>query len=268
MNGPATVPRRAWVEQIMGMPISIHLRGPNLAGTETGPAVEAVFSDLRWVDTVFSTYRPDSDVSRLNRGEVTLAECHPAVADVARLCDEARRRTGGAFDPDLPAPGGGRRFDPSGLVKGWAAERAASHLARLDLDFCLNAGGDVVVRAGDDSAPWRIGIEDPEQIRRILGVVPVRSGAVATSGSAQRGEHIFDPRHGCPARELLAATVTGPSLMWADVFATAVIVDGPEALECFAALPGYEALVVTPAGEVLATPGFPLLAHSGSPERA
>lgn len=242
----------------MGMPISIHLRGAGLADAAVATAVEAVFSDLRGVDAVFSTYRPDSDISRLNRRDVTLTECHPTVSEVVRLCEEARQRTGGAFDPNLPAPGGGRWFDPSGLVKGWAAERAAAHLAHLDVDFCLNAGGDVIARAGDASARWRVGIEDPEDLRRILGVVPVRSGAVATSGRAHRGHHIVDPRGGRPARELLAATVTGPSLMWADVFATATIVGGPAALEWFADLPGYEALVMTPTGEVFATPTFPL----------
>jgi FAD:protein FMN transferase len=221
-------------------------------------AVEAVFSDLRGVDAVFSTYRPDSDVSRLNRGDVTVAECDPTMSDVIRLCEEARHRTGGAFDSHLPAPGGGRSFDPSGLVKGWAVERAANHLARLDVDFCLNAGGDVIARAAGESAPWRVGIEDPGDLRRILGVVPVRAGAVATSGSAHRGQHIVDPRDGRPAQELSAATVTGPSLMWADVFATATIVDGTAALDSFAELPGYDALVVTPAGDVFATPTFPL----------
>ena len=255
----APVPRRAWVEQIMGMPVSIHLRGAGLARSAVEAAVEAVFSDLRDVDAVFSTYRPTSDIRRFNHGELTLAECHPTVTEVLRLCDAARHRTGGAFDPNLPAPGGGIWFDPSGLVKGWAAERAAGHLARLDLDFCLNAGGDVVARAGGESIPWRVGVEDPEDLRRILGVVPLRSGAVATSGSARRGHHIVDPRGNRPAQELLSATVTGPSLMWADVFATATIVGGTAALEWFADLPGYEALIVTPGGDVFATPAFSLI---------
>jgi thiamine biosynthesis lipoprotein len=247
----------------MGMPISIHLRGAASHHDTARAAVAAVFSELRTVDAIFSTYRPDSDISRYNRGELPPAECHPTVTEVVDLCDEARRRTAGAFDPRLPAPDGGTWFDPSGLVKGWATERAAAHLARLSrhlgLDFCLNAGGDVIVGvATDSSPPWRVGIEDPDHPRHIIGVVPTRAGGVATSGSAHRGHHIIDPRTARPAATLLAATVTGPSLMWADIYATATIVTGPTALEWIAAFPGYEALIVTPTGDVLATPAFPL----------
>ncbi|HEY4410040.1 MAG TPA: FAD:protein FMN transferase [Acidimicrobiia bacterium] len=264
MTGPApAAPRRAWVEQIMGMPISIHLRGAGLADGAVEAAVASVFEDLREVDSVFSTYRPDSDISRLNRGELTVAGCHPSVTEVVDLCDEAGRRTGGTFDPHLPGPDGRTWFDPSGLVKGWATERAAAHLEdvsrRVGVDFCLNAGGDVAVGvATTASPPWRVGIEDPDRHHGLLGVVPLRSGGVATSGSAHRGGHIIDPRTGRPADTLRAATVTGPSLMWADVYATATIVAGPAALEWIADLPGYEALVVTAAGDLLATPEFPL----------
>jgi len=263
-TGDVAAPRRrAWVEQIMGMPISIHLRGAASHHDAADAAVAAVFADLRAVDAIFSTYRADSDISRCNRSELALADCHPSVTEVVDLCEEAGRRTAGAFDAHLPAPGGGTWFDPSGLVKGWATERAAGHLARLasdlGLDFCLNAGGDVVVGVGAGSSPsWRVGIEDPDHPRRIIGVVPVRAGGVATSGRAHRGDHILDPRTARPARTLRAATVTGPSLMWADVYATAAIVTGPAVLEWIVAFPGYEALVVMPAGDVLATPAFPL----------
>jgi thiamine biosynthesis lipoprotein len=268
MTGPGrehpvtAVPRRAWVEQIMGMPISVHLRGDSVGGAAAAAAVAAVFADLRIVDAVFSTYRADSDVMRLNRKEVDLAGCHGEVAEVVELCDLARLRTGGLFNPELPAPDGGRWFDPSGLVKGWAVERAAAHLAALadpeGLDFCLNAGGDVVVgTASDDSPAWRVGIEDPADLSRILCVLPLRRGGVATSGSVHRGAHIVDPRTGAPASSLRAATVTGPSLMWADVYATAAVVRGADALEWIDSLAGYEGLIVTPDGQLFATPGFP-----------
>ncbi|MCA1847005.1 MAG: FAD:protein FMN transferase, partial [Actinobacteria bacterium] len=155
--------RRAWVEQIMGMPISIHLRGPGIHGNAATAAVAAVFDDLRTVDAVFSTYRPDSDINRLNRGELPLSGCHPSVAEVAELCAEALRRTGGAFDARLPGPGGRAWFDPSGRVKGWAVERAADHLGALGradgVAYCLNAGGDVTVGVTADAPdPWRVGI--------------------------------------------------------------------------------------------------------------
>jgi thiamine biosynthesis lipoprotein len=247
----------------MGMPISVHLRGDSVSGAAAAAAVAAVFAELRVVDAVFSTYRPDSDVVRLNRKEVDVAGCHPDVGVVIDLCGTARLRTGGAFDPELPAPDGGTWFDPSGLVKGWAVERAAGRLAALAgpemLDFCLNAGGDAIVGTATDDAPaWRVGIEDPADLSRILCVLPLRAGGVATSGSVHRGAHVVDPRTGAPASSLLAATVTGPSLMWADVYATAALVRGADALEWIDSLAGYEGLVITPNGAATATPGLPV----------
>ncbi|GLZ36692.1 FAD:protein FMN transferase [Actinokineospora sp. NBRC 105648] len=217
--------RRAWVEQVMGMPVSLHLRGP---GVREDPglaaAAEGVFAVLRDVDRLFSTYRDDSEVSAIRRGEPSR---HPLVRDVLGLCREARDRTDGLFDPWL-LPGG---FDPSGLVKGWAVERAAATLHALgDVDHCLNAGGDIALHVAAPSRPaWRVGIEDPRDRGAQLGVRTVRTGAVATSGTAARGAHIVDPRSGAPATGLLSVTVSGPSPLWADVYATAAFAHGPGA---------------------------------------
>ena len=99
----------------------------------------------------------------------------------------------------------GRRgvLDPSGVVKGWAVERAAATSSAGDTDFCLSAGGDLVCRTADPSAAWRIGIEDPHDPSRVIAVVPVRTGAVATSGTAHRGDHLVDARTGRPPRRRL-----------------------------------------------------------------
>ncbi|MFN2608762.1 MAG: FAD:protein FMN transferase [Acidimicrobiales bacterium] len=257
-------PRRAWVEQIMGMPVSVHLRGPAALGDTAAGLVAAVFDHLRHVDAVFSTYRPESDVTRLNRGDVRLDACHPWVGEVVTLCAEATARTGGWFDARLPAPGGGTWFDPSGLVKGWSVEAASRWLADVDdADFCLNAGGDVVVGiATADAGPWRVGIEDPGDVSRVLAVVEAWAGGVATSGRARRGLHIVDPRSGAPATGLQSATVVGPSLMWADVYATAMVAGGRESVDWLGGLDGYEAMVVTDTSEVLATAGW----RQGQPE--
>lgn len=99
-----------------------------------------------------------------------------------------------------PRPAGRRRVDPSGVVKGWAADRACRHLAELDnTDFCLWAGGDIVCRASDGRAPWQIGIEDPYDLTRVIANVPRRSGSAANSGTAHRGAHLVDARTGRPA---------------------------------------------------------------------
>jgi thiamine biosynthesis lipoprotein len=250
--------RRAWVEQIMGMPISIHVRGPRMDDADVAEAAEAVFAELREVDAALSTYREDSEISRLRRGELDLDACSADVREVAALCEEARRRTGGAFDANLPGADGRVSFDPTGLVKGWAAGRAARHLDALDgCSYSLNAGGDVVVGGRDaDAAPWRVGVGRPFHPDQLVAVLELSHGAVATSGRAQRGPHIVDPATGDPASELHSVTVTGPSLLWADVLATAAYVRGERAFDLIAAHADYEAIVVDGAGEVSSTAGF------------
>jgi thiamine biosynthesis lipoprotein len=248
----------------MGMPVSVHVRGPAARG---GPGhdgvaagVAAVFEELRVVDRRFSTWKADSEVSRLARGELALPECHGDVREVAALCRRARDATGGWFDADLPDHDGVLRFDPTGLVKGWAVERAARRLRALPgHDFTLNAGGDVVVGcARSDTPPWLVGVEDPADVGRLLMVVPLRNGAVATSGTAARGAHIVDPFTRAPAPDRLrSVTVVGPSLLWADVHATALTARGelPEPLpDC---LDGYAVITVDRRGRVTTRTGGP-----------
>ena len=241
----------------MGMPMSIHLRGPGASSVAAEAAVTMAYDELRRADALFSTYRHDSDVSRINAGTLVLADAYADVRAVAALCETARERTAGAFDARLPAPGGGTWFDPSGLVKSWAAERAFVALAALDgCDAYLGAAGDIVVQT-QFSAPWRVGIEDPGDPSRILDVVELTAGAVATSGISRRGPHLIDPRTGSPADALLAVTVVGPSLLWADVYATAACAYGDDAMGWLATFDNYEALVVfNGTGQVQRTAGW------------
>lgn len=235
--------RRAWVAQIMGMPISIHLRG---AGVRTDPGVAAAvaeaFERLRAADRLFSTYRPDSQVSAIRRGELPAERWHPWVREVVLLCETARQRTGGYFEAWPPTG-----FDPSGLVKGWAVAHAAALLTGFDdVDLCFNAGGDIMTKVCSPASPaWRVGVEDPRDRRRILVVEEIRDGGLATSGSAARGSHIIDPHTGEHPDELLAVTVTGPSLLWADVYATAAFARGSDVEGWLQArAPGYRAWAV------------------------
>ena len=239
--------RRAWVQQIMGMPISIHLRGQDVDSPMVAHVVEDAFDLLREADRLFSTYREDSEVSRIRTGELDPANADPLVQQVVTLCRQAGELTQGAFTDQLPDDHGVLRFDPTGLVKGWAADRAANRLADLSgLTFCLNAGGDVVVggteaetetevnggpaqSSGEARAVWRVGIEDPRDRTRVAQVVELHHGGVATSGTAARGAHLYDPNTQRFVDRGGSVTVVGPSLMWADVWATALFV-GPKSL--------------------------------------
>lgn len=256
-TGRGTVRRPSrYVAHVMGMPVSLALRGRH-ADDERGRAAWAeVTAALREADQVFSTYRPDSYVSRLGRGEIAPADCPPEVAEVLALGEEAERRSGGAFRVRRTGPGG-VVLDPSGVVKGWAVEGAAGPLRDLPgTDFCLSAGGDLVCHTcGPDAPPWRIGIEDPHDTSRVIAVLPLGTGAVATSGTAHRGDHLVDARTGRPPTGVASVTVISASLTWADIDATAAYAQGPDAARWLRTRPGRVGLVVWADGTTTRTRG-------------
>ncbi len=232
------------VEHVMGMPISLAIRGRHADDDRGRAAWAETVAVLREADRIFSTYRADSVIAKLGRGELRLTDCPPAVAadiaDVLAIGEAARRDSDGAFNVRR-----GGLHDPSGVVKGWAAERAATHLAELpDTDFCLSAGGDIICRTHDAAdPPWRIGIENPHDPSRLVAVVPLHTGAVATSGSSRRGAHILDARTGQPATGLASVTVVGRSLTAVDVDATAAFALGTDG-ERWLSTRGHQAVLL------------------------
>jgi FAD:protein FMN transferase len=236
------------VELIMGMPISIALRGRH-ADTAVGRrAWGEVSSQLHEIDRIFSTYRDDSIINRLDRGQLDLHQCPRDVIEVLELGRQAEQQSDGAFSIYLPTARGRRRLDPSGVVKGWAVERVSHSLSALeDTDFCLSAGGDMICHTADQERPaWRIGVENPFQPRTLIAVVPIRSSAIATSGTAHRGRHLIDARTGRPAEAVSSVTVIGPSLTWADIDATAAYALGADAANWLRGRRGHTALIVWP----------------------
>jgi thiamine biosynthesis lipoprotein len=243
----------------MGLPVSLHIRGPEARGPRIAPAVAELFAALRADDTMFSTWKPDSPISRIRRGEERLENAHPRIRKVAELCEEAERRTEGAFSAWLPGPDGSRLFDPTGLVKGFSVQQAFDKLLdRLEAlgehDALVAAGGDIALACTRSDTPdWNVGISNPRQTNQTLLSIPLRRGAVATSGVAARGEHIVNPATGTPPVGLLSATVVGPDLTWADVYATAAFVRGEQAIEWLSALPDHAGILVLTDGTIRTT---------------
>jgi thiamine biosynthesis lipoprotein len=241
----------------MGTVVSFDVRGG------TPGAIAEACAVLHRADAVFSTWQAGSPMSRLRRGELTVGEAPDEISQVLDLCAEARRVSGGWFDP-WRMPGG---VDPTGLVKGWAAQQAADTLREAGAGAAMvNAAGDIVTFGEPEPGlPWRLGIRDPRAPDRIGWVVAMRDGAVATSASYERGDHVLDPHTGAPARASLSASVTGPDLALADALATGLLAAGPAGLDPIDALPGYSALLVAPDGGVHVTEGFPLSGQIAQP---
>jgi len=238
----------------MGTVVSFDLRPGPVSKREVFLALATAKGILHRADAVFSTWKKDSPVSRLRRGDIKLEDAPAEVAVVLEMCNEARRLSAGWFDP-WAMPGG---MDPTGLVKGWAAEQALEVLASTGIDgVMVSAGGDVACRGQPEPGRhWRIGIQNPFERRSVVAVVEP-PGAVATSGTYERGLHVLDPHTGEPSTRAVSATVTGTGLAIADALATGLLACGPNGVDWIRSLEGFEAMVIDPDGAVSATEGFP-----------
>lgn len=179
------------------------------------------------IDDVFSTFKEDSVISKLRRKELSIDATSDEVRDVWHRCEFARDITDGAFDP-WAVEGG---FDPSGLVKGWAADKCAEIMVESGAPHVqINAAGDLSLRGGHVEEgkvlPWSIGVVNPENRQEIVQVFNITDGAIATSGTFERGAHIVDPHTGLIAIGARSATVIGPDGGLADALATALMVEG------------------------------------------
>ena len=233
-----------YVEPVMGTVFSIV--------AEVGDGIPAAVDRLHAIDAKFSTYREDSAISRMARGEAI--ERDPEIAEVLRRCAEVEADTAGAF---TAYPAG--RLDPSGWVKGWAIEEVDRLLtAAGSRNHLIVGGGDVQARGEADlGRPWTVGIADPRHPERYAALVSGRDFAVATSGTTERGAHIIDPATARPATGFLSVTLIGARIARADAYATAVFAMGPErGLEWVEEREGFEAYAVLPDGTTVETAGF------------
>ncbi len=243
------------VEAVMGTTVSIEVEPPLVADE----ILDEVFEGLHDVDARFSTYKPDSEISRLIRGEMREEDASPDVRHALAACDHLAVVTGGAFDARRHRADG--RVDPSGFVKGWAIEEAAWKIDGAGgRNYWINAGGDIVARGqAAPGHPWRVGIRHPDQPDRVAAVLAVSDRAVATSGAYERGDHITDPRTGRVPTGLRSVTVVGPGLAFTDAYATAVYAMGLDGLGWLAAHEGgkaYAAYAITDDDQVVWTEGM------------
>ena len=219
--------RKRYEIHVWGTVLFLDVGSSALSEAAMDAAVESVKKFVYGVDEDFSTYKDGSFVSRLRRGEILIDACPDDVQEVWGLCAIARDLTDGAFDPWAVAGG----FDPSGYVKGWAADRVAQILLAGGCeDIQVNAAGDLTLRGGINErgvvGPWKIGVVNPDNRQEVLRIFEINDGAIATSGTYERGAHIFDPATGTIAIGAKSATVLGPDGGLTDALATALMVAG------------------------------------------
>lgn len=229
----------------MGTVVSFLVDPGELAPGEVGSAIQRACDELHLLDERFSLWKPESELSKMRAGEIDAPSS--LMDEVLELCAVSTHLSQGFFDP-WSMPGG---FDPTGLVKGWAAERALSILGDSGAEAAVvNAGGDVCVLPGRS---YDIGIRHPADKDALCGVVSVVS-AVATSGVYERGDHLLNPFDGDIAA--VSATVIGGRLAIADALATALAVGGKDVLYLLEGLEGFEGFFVTAAGALFKTSGM------------
>jgi thiamine biosynthesis lipoprotein len=234
------------VEECMGTVFTIDVRAPGVGDA----VVDEVLDWLHEMDATFSTYRPDSPVNRLAAGELELAECPGIVRNVLNECERFRGATDGFFDCRYSGA-----LDPSGYVKGWAIERASELLERHgSRNHCVNGGGDVqCIGYPEPGQQWTVGIIDPCRRDRVVATVSGARLAVATSGSAERGQHIIDPHTKRPANTYASVSVVGERLSEVDVWATAAAAMGERA-EAWLRARTVRALLIRPDGSMRTVP--------------
>jgi thiamine biosynthesis lipoprotein len=235
---------------LMGMPISVRI-----ADAEATVAhLDRVFAYFEYVDDTFSTYKPNSEIERLNRGELTVAGASADLQAIFALGEQTRQQTDGFFD--IRRPDGG--CDPSGIVKGWAVRQAADLLGAAGLrNFLVDAGGDLQVSGTNGGALWRIGIRNPFNRSQYVKVLALSDRGVATSGTAIRGQHIYNPHQpDAPLDEIASLTVIGPDVYEADRFATAAFAMGRAGIRFIEALPDFEAYQIDVRAQATATSGL------------
>jgi thiamine biosynthesis lipoprotein len=199
---------------------------------------------VKKIDRIFSTFKSESEVSRLRRNDLSIQDASPEMQEVWQLSLLAKELTDGSFDPWCVKGG----YDPSGYVKGWAADHCISILRKYGAEHIqVNAAGDLSLFGGvQDEEPWSIGIRSPENKFQVLKVFDIFAGAIATSGTYELGAHIKDPHTGLIAIGARSATVIGPDGGLCDALATALVVTGRDGATIFSKpeLQGYKVWVI------------------------
>ena len=232
----------------MGMPITIKTPHRDIVR----PAFTKVFEFFRHVDEKYSPFIDTSDVAKINKQTLNESDYSPELLEIAHWANRTNHETNGYFNVwhnDI--------FDPSGIVKGWAIQKASEIMSEYTRDFYIEAGGDIQVSGvNDKQQPWRIGVRNPFNRDENIRVVALDNHAIATSGTAIRGQHIYDPVSSKDLTDIVSLTVIAPKIIDADRMATAAFAMGRSGIEFIEKLADYEGYMVDSNKRAIATTGW------------
>lgn len=235
---------------LMGMPITVEVVDVRVKESD----IAGVFDYFAYVDRLFSTYKKESEISRLNTGEITKKQLSADVRQILQLADDTKKESNGYFNIQHNGA-----IDPSGIVKGWAIYNAAAILKEHGFqNFYVDAGGDIQVSGKNEKgATWTVGIKNPFNQDEIVKIVKLDNKGIATSGLYIRGNHIYNPhKPDDPVSEIASMTVIGPTIYDADRFATAAFAMGTKGIQFIDKLPGYDGYMIDPKGIATMTSRF------------
>lgn len=232
----------------MGLPITVVIEDKK----DSAKALQSIRDYFQTIDEKYSPYKPSSEVSWINSG-LNSSQWNSEMKTIWRLCKQTERQTNGYFNAWHEG-----HFDPSGLVKGWSINQAATNLRKLGFkNFYIDAGGDIQVNGhNSEGQPWSIGIRNPFNRNEVVKVLRLTRKGVATSGTYIRGQHIYDPHSKKEIKDIASLTVIGSNIYEADRFATAAFAMGRSGITFIQSLKDFEGLMITSDKKVILTSGF------------
>jgi thiamine biosynthesis lipoprotein len=233
---------------IMGMPITLKA----VHDPTTHKVFDKTFLFFERIDQLYSPFIASSDVSKINKHELLEADYSFELQEILNYGEKTKRDTNGYFDVWHDGV-----LDPSGIVKGWSIQKASELMAKVIDNFYIDAGGDIQAKGTNDKyQPWRIGIRNPFNRSENIAIVSLDNHAIATSGTATRGQHIYNPLSDNPITDIVSISVIAPNILDADRMATAAFAMGKQGIEFIEKLPGYEAYLVDSNKRAIMTTGW------------
>ena len=236
----------------MGMPIIVEILDEN---TSEG-AFSKVFDYLGYINDIFSVFKKDSEISKINRGEIEKDNWSKDMKDIFELAEKTKKESEGYFD----IVNNTGKYNPSGIVKGWAIYKAAEILWQMNFEnFYINAGGDIQFSGkNNEGKQWSSGIKNPFNQKEIVKVVYLKNRqGIATSGNYIRGDHIYNPKdRDKEIKDIVSFTVIGPDVCEADRFATAVFAMEKEGINFLEKLKNFAGYMIDKNGIAYMTSNF------------